>query len=372
VAVRFAGAGTDFYSTTTNLPLAPFTVTFWTMIVTDRNTFSSWLAYNTGTNKLWLQSLADGTTPAVFDTTGVQRIAGSSMTVGAWYRIGLVVNGTSTVLYQSDANTPSTTAFTTATFTDPSGVTVLSLGASASTIEPLNGRMAAVKFWTAALTKAEIDAELTQVNPIRTVNLQRFYPLHNAELTDYSGNRNDLTAGSVAATTEPDPPIPDIANALLPRMRPPGLKSPGGRFAPFFSQRATDLIGGNTLAGDAVLDVTAATTAAGLLAAQAAAAVVATATVTTAGARTTATGAALAGTAAIATAGYPWGPPHNLTATPISATQIDLSWTAMPGVSGYDIERNGVVIATDVIGTSYSDTGLTGSTTYTYRARSVA
>jgi hypothetical protein len=206
VAVRFAGAGTDFYSTTTNLPLAPFTVTFWTMIVTDRNTFSSWLAYNTGTNKLWLQSLADGTTPAVFDTTGVQRIAGSSMTVGAWYRIGLVVNGTSTVLYQSDANTPSTTAFTTATFTDPSGVTVLSLGASASTIEPLNGRMAAVKFWTAALTKAEIDAELTQVNPIRTVNLQRFYPLHNAELTDYSGNRNDLTAGSVGPPPPPRPP----------------------------------------------------------------------------------------------------------------------------------------------------------------------
>lgn len=371
MAVRFAGAGTDFYSTTTNLPLAPFTATFWTMIVTDRNNASTWLAYNSGTNKLWLSTLVDGTTPGVYDTTGVQRITGTSMTVGAWYRMALVVNGTATTLYQSDANTPSTTAFTTATFTDPSGVTVLSLGASASTIEPLNGRMAAVKIWTAALTKAEIDAELTQVNPIRTANLQRFYPLHNAELTDYSGNKNDLTAGSVAATTEPDPPIPDIANALLPPMRPPGRKSPGGRFAPFFSQRATDIVGGNTLSGDAVLSVTAATTAGGLLAVQAAAAVVATAAITTAGARTTATGAALAGTATIATAGFPWGPPHNLAATPISTTQIDLSWTAMPGVLGYDIERNGVVIATDVVGTGYSDTGLTGGTTYTYRIRSV-
>jgi hypothetical protein len=372
MSVRFAGAGTDLYSTTTNLPVAPFTVTFWTYLVTDRNTFSSWLAYNAGTNKLWLQTQADGTTPGVYDTNGALRITGASMTVGTWYRVGLVVNGTSTVLYQSDANTASTTAFTTATFTNPSGITQMFIGASASAIEPLDGRMAAVKFWSVALTKAEIDAELTQFNPIRTANLQRFYPFHVAELTDYSGNGNALTAGSVAATIEVDPPLSADNSVTLPSMRPPGRKYPGGRFSAFFSQRATDLVGGNTLTGDAVLGVTASVTTAGLVVAQTGATLASTAAITTDSARATAAGAALAGTAAIATAGYPWGPPHNLTATPISATQIDLSWTAMSGVSGYDIERNGVVIATDVIGTSYSDTGLTGSTTYTYRARSVA
>lgn len=66
-----------------------------------------------------------------------------------------------------------------------------------------------------------------------------------------------------------------------------------------------------------------------------------------------------------------WGPPPGLTATPVSDTRIDLSWIAVALASGYDIERDGVVIATDVVGTSYSDTGLLASTSYTYRARSV-
>lgn len=66
-----------------------------------------------------------------------------------------------------------------------------------------------------------------------------------------------------------------------------------------------------------------------------------------------------------------WGPPPGLTATPVSATQIDLSWIAVALAAGYDIERDGVVIATDVVGTSYSDTSLTPGATYTYRARSV-
>jgi hypothetical protein len=66
-----------------------------------------------------------------------------------------------------------------------------------------------------------------------------------------------------------------------------------------------------------------------------------------------------------------WGPPSGLTATGVSPSQVDLSWSAMPGATGYDIERDGVVIATDVVGTSYSDTGLNPTTTYSYRIRSV-
>lgn len=66
-----------------------------------------------------------------------------------------------------------------------------------------------------------------------------------------------------------------------------------------------------------------------------------------------------------------WGPPAGLIATPVSDTQIDLTWDPVTGAIGYDIERDGVVIASDVAGTSYSDTGLAPTTTYTYRARSV-
>ncbi len=61
--------------------------------------------------------------------------------------------------------------------------------------------------------------------------------------------------------------------------------------------------------------------------------------------------------------------PTNLTATAVSASQINLSWTASTdnvGVAGYRIYRNGVQLATAAPGTSYQDTGLTAGTTYTY------
>ncbi|MDO8742496.1 MAG: LamG-like jellyroll fold domain-containing protein, partial [bacterium] len=60
--------------------------------------------------------------------------------------------------------------------------------------------------------------------------------------------------------------------------------------------------------------------------------------------------------------------PSSLTATAVSTTQINLSWSASTdnvGVTGYKIYRNGTQIAT-VAGTSYSNTALTPSTLYSY------
>jgi chitodextrinase len=60
--------------------------------------------------------------------------------------------------------------------------------------------------------------------------------------------------------------------------------------------------------------------------------------------------------------------PAGLSATAISSSQINLSWTASTdnvGVAGYRVFRNGNQIAT-VTTTSYSNTGLAASTAYTY------
>jgi chitodextrinase len=60
------------------------------------------------------------------------------------------------------------------------------------------------------------------------------------------------------------------------------------------------------------------------------------------------------------------GAPSNLSATPASCSQINLSWTASAGtVTGYYVYRNSSKIAT-VTTTSYSNTGLTASTQYSY------
>jgi fibronectin type 3 domain-containing protein len=72
--------------------------------------------------------------------------------------------------------------------------------------------------------------------------------------------------------------------------------------------------------------------------------------------------------------------PSNLSATVASGTEIDLTWGAssgVAGVTGYRVERcqgagcsTFTQIATPT-GTSYADTGLTGSTSYTYRVRAI-
>src|SRR3989449_4997214 len=60
--------------------------------------------------------------------------------------------------------------------------------------------------------------------------------------------------------------------------------------------------------------------------------------------------------------------PTNLSASAVSSSQMNLSWTASTdnvGVAGYTIYRGGSQIATTSL-TSYSDTSLSPSTTYTY------
>ncbi|HEX8615551.1 MAG TPA: PHB depolymerase family esterase [Telluria sp.] len=66
-------------------------------------------------------------------------------------------------------------------------------------------------------------------------------------------------------------------------------------------------------------------------------------------------------------------PPAGLKAGTASASSIALSWSAASGASGYNVYRNGSkVTPTPVTSTSYTDTGLAPSTSYSYQASSVA
>ena len=63
--------------------------------------------------------------------------------------------------------------------------------------------------------------------------------------------------------------------------------------------------------------------------------------------------------------------PADVTAVPISHTQIDVAWSASVdpfGVAGYQVFRDSTQVATTSL-TSFSDTGLTASTTYSYTVR---
>lgn len=64
--------------------------------------------------------------------------------------------------------------------------------------------------------------------------------------------------------------------------------------------------------------------------------------------------------------------PTGLTATDVSSSQINLSWTASSGATSYNVKRATVsggsytTVATGVTTTNFSDTGLSDSTTYYY------
>src|SRR6185437_5474685 len=64
--------------------------------------------------------------------------------------------------------------------------------------------------------------------------------------------------------------------------------------------------------------------------------------------------------------------PTNLTAVASSSSELDLSWTASTdnvGVAGYKIFRDNSQVGTTTSGTTYSDTGLTASSTHTYTVK---
>jgi glycerophosphoryl diester phosphodiesterase len=64
-------------------------------------------------------------------------------------------------------------------------------------------------------------------------------------------------------------------------------------------------------------------------------------------------------------------PPTGLTASAVSPTQINLTYTRPGDAVAVDVERDGVIIATGHTGATFSDVGLQPGTGYVYRIRSV-
>lgn len=64
--------------------------------------------------------------------------------------------------------------------------------------------------------------------------------------------------------------------------------------------------------------------------------------------------------------------PTGLSVTGTSNSSISLSWNSLSGAAGYNVYRNGVQVnSTAISGTSYTDSGLTSGTSYTYTVQGV-
>jgi hypothetical protein len=217
MAVRFDADGED-YTRTTNLPSATtFTLCLWLIIDTDRNTFSCPISLDAGTgNYVYFETDADGTTLKLWEGDDAVTPSGPNvvLTVGTWYFIALVRNGTganSGTVYSAAAGVAALTSGQRTLDTSFTPNT-LRIGESPFGGEWWNGRVAAVKIWDAALSQAEIENERWQYSPHRIANLNAFYPFltggaNAAAQADFSGNGNNLSNGTNSATAD-GPPIP--------------------------------------------------------------------------------------------------------------------------------------------------------------------
>jgi hypothetical protein len=201
VAVRFSASG-QTYSATTGLPSSAFTFTGWAYLTTDRNAASGIFSLASTWNSN-LVTDSDGTTLRLTDTFSGS-VGSFALSTGTWYKLAITQSSTTGVFYHaSAANALTSDSGSLQSISSPS---TWRIGCSNSTSNWWNGRLAAVKVWTVALTASEIAQELNCYIPLRTTNLARWHPFLSAETTDYSGQGRTLSGGSGTAT-EDGPPI---------------------------------------------------------------------------------------------------------------------------------------------------------------------
>ena len=206
MAVRFDADGEN-YTSTSSPPTGSYTVLCWAKLSTDRNTFSTiWASDSSTTNYQYIQTDSDGTSLRAWHSDG-SAITGPSMTVGTWYRVALVVSGTTATFYWGTATGALSSAQDTTWPAFSPTPTTFRVGASVFAGEWLNGVVANLKHYTVALSVAELEHELAQYQPRRITSLARFHPFVAVETTDYSGNARTLSGGT-GATREDGPPIP--------------------------------------------------------------------------------------------------------------------------------------------------------------------
>lgn len=203
-------------------PAAASGVTFvaWVKLGVDRNDYTALFTVESAGAAQYneLVTDADGTTLAVYDhATGRLGTVGT-LVVGTWHKVAIVITSGAWAAYFGTAGTPGVTQVT-GTLSNVGTAAYNGVGGSQAQ-EWLNGALARVRVWNAALSAAEVAAEFTSDAPVRTANL------HSATvppavtvgtaLTATSGsNLADGTGGGAPAYTIETGPRLDPASIAL-------------------------------------------------------------------------------------------------------------------------------------------------------------
>lgn len=212
-AVSIASAGQSYSRAATGLN-ADMTWCCWVKLAVDLNTYSMILSSDDGVGTNY-NTLGCGSNGTVFgrlmtggDSTAFPQF---DLTVGTWAFVGCS-HGSAVADAHVWMNAGGTLATSAASDSASAGLFDANTFYIGNTGVPgavgINGSIAAVKVWTAALTFAELDAEKDFAAPVRTANLWANYTFQNGpQTTDESGNGRTLTGGTGASADASGPPI---------------------------------------------------------------------------------------------------------------------------------------------------------------------
>jgi hypothetical protein len=165
-------------------------------LTTDTNAVSVlWVLADssTPTGAIQISTTADGTS-LWYQESGSADVSIGTLTVGTPFFWGVTRTGTAVKLFLRNLTSATMTPIS---HTASDNVTTGFMAVSFDVV-PFVGTMSGVKVWGAALTDAEMDRESRSIAPVRSANLNGWWPMVHSTLADcikdYSGNARDWTA----------------------------------------------------------------------------------------------------------------------------------------------------------------------------------
>jgi hypothetical protein len=223
MAIRFPGTSGNFFSRASDLPaVSPFTASWWVKLaasVVNRN--NPFTIYADSSNYIYFQTRGDNGSlfQIQFAGNGSNVLDVVDVGVGNWYFMALTVSGTAINVYYAAESAASlsvvSTSASSASWWTPAH---MRLSQRPDTFGRINGTLASVKIWSAALTQDQLEIERLLYRPVYTDNLHMWTPIVDLgadRIKDYGGSARDWTSNGASLVDEDGPPLMWGSSSLL-------------------------------------------------------------------------------------------------------------------------------------------------------------
>lgn len=209
MTARFSEASDRLSLAAAPTPSAGFTFACWARLGADANQHGTILRMYDAVTTLTFGVGSDGVTLGCVSVGNTGGVNVGAMTVGAWYRVGLTVSGTSGTVYLAEGQTGQIISVT-GTVSGGSAVpTALAIGgrAPADSSERWPGDLAYPRAWSRVLGQSALEDQWKLSAPTDTP-VWADWPL-TADLLDDSGSGRHLVAGAtlVEFLVDDEPPL---------------------------------------------------------------------------------------------------------------------------------------------------------------------